>query len=163
MEHQNAKAEQEAMTWAYVPCQMAEEDPNCYPADSFDHAYDDHAEVHVEEEACVHVEEHVIESEAPADMPVEEHVEEHVEPAPVEEHMEPAPVMEEAPVEEHVEPAPAAAMFIMPLVILSRDSDLLFQLPPINLLKASRKGSNEIASSCISKSISLISIWISCA
>ena len=112
MEHQNAKAEEEAMTWAYVPCQMAEEDPNCYPADSFDHSYDDHAEVHVEDEACVHVEEHVIESEAPADMPVEEHVEpapaeEHVEPAPVEEHMEPAPVMEEAPMEEHVEPAPA--------------------------------------------------------
>jgi len=100
MEHQNAKAEQEAMTWAYVPCQMAEEDPNCYPADSVDHAYDHHEEVHVEEEACVHVEEHVIESEAPADMPVEEHVE----PAPAEEHVEPAPVEEHV---EHVEPAPA--------------------------------------------------------
>ena len=69
------------------------------------HDYDTASTVFVEETACVHVEEHVIESEAPADMPVEEHVEsapaeEHVEPAPVEEHVE------SAPAEEHVE-APA--------------------------------------------------------
>ena len=104
IEHQDSQDDAPAMTWAYVPCQMAEEDPNCYPADNFDHAYEDHAEVHIEEEACVHVEEHVIESEAPADVPVEEHVE----PAPAEEHVEPAPVehVEPAPAEEHVE-APA--------------------------------------------------------
>ena len=107
MAHSESMAQEQAMTWAYVPCDMAESDPHCYPAESFDHSYEDHAEVHMEDEACVHVEDNMIESEAPADMPVEEHVEEHVEPAPVEEHMEPAPVMEEAPVEEHVEPAPA--------------------------------------------------------
>tara|TARA_B100000085_G_scaffold176907_1_gene161196 strand:- start:61 stop:624 length:564 start_codon:yes stop_codon:yes gene_type:complete len=101
MEHQNAKAEQEAMTWAYVPCQMAEEDPNCYPAESYlEHSdempVEDIAEAPVVEEPVV---------EAPVDMPVEEHVE----PAPAEEHVEPAPVepapvdpapVEEAPVDE---------------------------------------------------------------
>ena len=96
MEHQNAKAEQEAMTWAYVPCQMAEEDPNCYPAESYlEHSdempVEDIAEAPVVEEPVV---------EAPVDMPVEEHVE----PAPAEEHVEPAPVEEHV---EHVEPAPA--------------------------------------------------------
>ena len=48
-------------------------------------------------------------------------------------------------------PVVSLAMFIIPLVILSVDSDLLFQVSPINLLKACRKGSNETAvSSCIS-------------
>lgn len=77
--HQESVAESQAMTWAYVPCDMAEQDPNCYPADSF-------------------IEESYL--EAP--------VEEHVEPAPVvEEHVEPAPVElevvmpeDEAPVDE---------------------------------------------------------------
>ena len=65
---------------------MAESDPNCYPAESIDYSYEDHAEVHMEEEACVHVEDHIIESEAP--------VQEHVEPAPAEEHVE-APAVQE--------------------------------------------------------------------
>ena len=77
--HQESVAESQAMTWAYVPCDMAEQDPNCYPADSF-------------------IEESYL--EAP--------VEEHVEPAPVvEDHVEPAPVEpevvmpeDEAPVDE---------------------------------------------------------------
>jgi len=79
MAHSDSMAESQAMTWAYVPCDMAESDPNCYPAESFDHSYDGHAEVYMEE-ACVHVEDHMIESEAP----VEEHVE-HVEEVPVQE------------------------------------------------------------------------------
>jgi hypothetical protein len=87
--HQESVAESQAMTWAYVPCDMAEQDPNCYPADSF-------------------IEESYLEA------PVEEHVEpapvveDHVDPAPVvEDHVEPAPVEpevvmpeDEAPVDE---------------------------------------------------------------
>lgn len=96
MAHSESMAQEQAMTWAYVPCDMAESDPHCYPAESFDHSYEDHAEVHMEEEACVHVEDHMIESEAPADMPVEEHVE----PAPAEEHVEHVEHVEEAPVQE---------------------------------------------------------------
>ena len=87
--HQESVAESQAMTWAYVPCDMAEQDPNCYPADSF-------------------IEESYLEA------PVEEHVEpapvveDHIDPAPVvEDHVEPAPVEpevvmpeDEAPVDE---------------------------------------------------------------
>ena len=48
-------------------------------------------------------------------------------------------------------PVESVAMLIIPLVILSVDSDLLFQVSPINLLNACKKGSNETAvSSCIS-------------
>ena len=110
MAHSDSMAESQAMTWAYVPCDMAESDPNCYPAESIDYSYEDHAEVHMEEEACVHVEDHIIESEAP--VMEEAPVEEHVEPAPAEEHVEAPAVQEpgfdasaEAPAEDPNQPA----------------------------------------------------------
>ena len=50
MEHSNSLAESQAMTWAYVPCDMAESDPNCYPADQWvDHSYDGNADMHHDE------------------------------------------------------------------------------------------------------------------
>ena len=63
--HSQAKAEEsQAMTWAYVPCDMAEQDPNCYPADSY---IEEHVEMPVEEHV-EHVEEHVEhEVEVPAE------------------------------------------------------------------------------------------------
>ena len=42
-------------------------------------------------------------------------------------------------------PTLSLAIFIIPFVNLSVDSDLLFQSSPINLLKACRNGSNETA------------------
>ncbi len=79
MEHQNAKAEAEAMTWAYVPCSVCD-DANVYISDAVIESYvqeanvePHHEEVHHEEPAPV-VEE-----------PVAEEVH-HEEPAPVEEH-----------------------------------------------------------------------------
>ena len=104
--HGQAKAEEsQAMTWAYVPCDMAEQDPNCYPADSY---IEEHVEMPVEEHV-EHVEEHVEhEVEVPAEPVLDSDgfvIEEPaVEPAPV----EPAPEMEEAPVDVPVEPAPEA-------------------------------------------------------
>ena len=117
--HIHAKAEEsQAMTWAYVPCDMAEQDPNCHPVDEFvESAIEEHVEEHVEH--VEHVEEHVEpEVEAPAEPVLDSDgfiIEEPaVEPAPVEPApVEPAPVMEEAPMEEApvdapVEPAPEA-------------------------------------------------------
>ena len=42
-------------------------------------------------------------------------------------------------------PILSVAIFTIPLVILSVDSDRLFQFSPINLLKACKKGSKETA------------------
>lgn len=102
MDHSHAQAEAQAMTWAYVPCDMAEHDPNCYPVEEFVES------APVMDEACVHVEEHVVESEAPVDVEAPVDAEPHAfvespESAPVEEHheevVEEAPVHEEAPID----------------------------------------------------------------
>ena len=68
MAHSEQMAQEEAMTWAYVPCTLAEEDPNCYPADSFDHSYDGEAVMEQHDE--VHYEEAPV--DAPVDAPAEE-------------------------------------------------------------------------------------------
>ena len=106
--HGEAKAEEsQAMTWAYVPCDMAEEDPNCHPVDEFvAPVVEDHVEEHVEPEVEVPAEPEV---EVPAEPVLDSDgfvIEEPaVEPAPVEPApVEPAPVMEEAPVEPAPEP-----------------------------------------------------------
>ena len=112
--HSQAKAEEsQAMTWAYVPCDMAEHDPNCHPVDEFvAPVVEEHVEEHVEPEVEVPAEPvldsdgFVIEEPAVEPAPVDPAP---VDPAPV----EPAPVVEEAPVEEApvdvpVEPAPEA-------------------------------------------------------
>ena len=64
--HSEAKAEKEAMTWAYVPCTMAQEDPNCYPADDMhveSAPMPEHDEVHYEEAPV---------DQAPAEAPADE-------------------------------------------------------------------------------------------
>ena len=107
--HSQAKAEEsQAMTWAYVPCDMAEHDPNCHPVDEFvAPVVEEHVEEHVEPEVEVPAEP-VLDSDG---FVIEEPA---VEPAPVDPApVEPAPVMEEAPMEEApvdapVEPAPEA-------------------------------------------------------
>tara|TARA_B100000575_G_C23092142_1_gene629686 strand:- start:280 stop:756 length:477 start_codon:yes stop_codon:yes gene_type:complete len=102
--HSHDKAQDQAMTWAYVPCDMAEQDPNCYPVEEFVEApvVEEHVEEHVHHEE--HVEEHVDHAE--------EHVEEHVEPAPVHDDApvdaEPhefveSPAVPDAPAEDHSE------------------------------------------------------------
>ena len=50
MEHQNAKAEEEAMTWAYVPCTMCD-DANVYISDAVVESYvhDANVDMHHEE------------------------------------------------------------------------------------------------------------------
>ena len=64
MEHQNAQVESQAMTWAYVPCDMCD-DANVYLSESIIHDYhhdDGEADVHHDE---VHHE--APQGEAPAD------------------------------------------------------------------------------------------------
>jgi len=110
--HSEAKAEQEAMTWAYVPCTMAQEDPNCYPADDMhvEHVESapmpEHDEVHYEEAP---VDQAPVEApvgapvEAPVDAPVDTPIDAPAEAPAVEENMSP---LQEAHAEAEAE-APA--------------------------------------------------------
>ena len=68
MEHQNAQAESQAMTWAYVPCDMCD-DANVYLSESVIHDYHHDANVEVHHEDVHHEEVHheAPQGEAPAD------------------------------------------------------------------------------------------------
>ena len=90
MEHSNSVSESQQMTWAYVPCDMAETDPNCYPADSFDHSYLEEAQHDVVDPVVEEPEVH------------EEHHDEPVEPQPAE------PVLDADGFVVEEEPAPEA-------------------------------------------------------
>ena len=106
-EKQNEIAEEQAqaMTWAYVPCELAEQDANCYVEDTAwveeANVMLDHDEVHYEE-ANVEV--------APESMPEEANVEVAPESMPEEANVEVAPeeVMPEEAAPE-MEPAPEVA------------------------------------------------------
>lgn len=124
-EKQNEIAEEQAqeMTWAYVPCELAEQDANCYvevPSPVEANVVLDHDEVNYEEanvEVAPEVVEEAVEEVAPEVMPEEANVEvapEHSDPVNAGEAFEmesDAPVVEDAPApevapEEVVEDAP---------------------------------------------------------